>query len=461
MTSFAGADQAGSIKRKGYFKELTDSESDSFDIYNFRMAADGSKVVYFGWTGSYTQLWVINGDGTSDTLVEQAEQHQGLLNGLYDISDDGSKIVYFRYTSIADPTPELVVYDVGTMARTQILKLIPVSNWGTPDLWVVKPQNDGNFLRLTGDGTKVFFINEFGPVHGSPSSWHTIYRVNTDGTGLTSVLESVNIQLISGVGADTYSVTPWEGEIATDYTGSKFAVPLTGSNAETVLVTMNGDGSNPTVIQDVRDGTFYGPAMSGDGTKIVYSRNDTTDLADTGIFVTGPSLPQSPVRVEPNSGYWGVFPEISSDGGSVVYNFDLGGGSSPAIRWANAAGTSRLPVTHPTVVAHSRPGPWWPPGDRRFSFWVRPVVGGVQGADSLRLWHDAFCRHAQRRRRVGQPRHVDRHRRRTAHLLLLDHGIRPAGNVLVALHGRSGLAHLRRLLGIQPHGLPLRRWWWR
>ena len=356
VASLAGADQDGYVKRKGFFKELTDSESVSFDIYNFRMTADGSKIVYFGWNGSYTELRIINGDGTNETLIEEAEQHQGLLNGLYDISDDGSKVVYFRYTSLGDPTPELVVYDVATMSKTQVLKTLSVSNWGIQDNWVLNPQNGGTFIRLSGDGTKIFFINRFGPYHGDgsatyPHSGYTIYRVNTDGSGAIDILQGQEIQLIPGVGADTYSVIPYEGEIATDFTGSKFAVTLTGSNAETVIVTMNGDGSNPVVIQDVRDGAFHGPAMSGDGTKIVYSRGDTTDPADTGIFVTGLGLPQSPVRVEPLSGYWGVTPEISSDGGSVVYNFDLGGGSSPAIRWANAAGTSRLPITHPTVTA--------------------------------------------------------------------------------------------------------------
>jgi len=353
LTSTVSADQTGFIERRGFFKELTDTETRSFVIESFRMSADGSRVAYFGWNGSFNELRVIDGDGTDDTLVEEAEQYWGLLRGLYDISDDGSKIVYFRYTSIADPTPELVIYDVATMARTLIFKLVPVSHWGTPELWVVEPQEDGKLLRLSGDGTKVFFVNRYGPSYGNPFSGFSIYSVNTDGSGLTAILETQEIQSIPGIGVDSTSLVPWEGELATDYTGSMLAVPMSGSFAETDLVTMNGDGSNPVVIQDVRDGNFYGPAMSGDGTKIVFSRGGTTLPADTGTFVTSTSLPQNPVRVEPSTGYWGVFPEISSDGGSVAYNFDLGGGSSPAIRWASAAGTSRLPITHPTVTATS------------------------------------------------------------------------------------------------------------
>ncbi len=354
LTSTVTADQAGHIQRRAFFKEITDTETQLFQIETFRMSADGSRVAYFGWNGSFNELRVIDGDGTDDTLVEEAVQHWGLLRGLYDISDDGSKVVYFRYTSLADPTPELVVYDVATAMRTLVFKLVPVSNWGTPDLWVVEPQEDPKLLRLSGDGTKVFFVNRFGPFYGDPVygfSGFSIYSVNTDGSGPDAVLEAKDIQNIPGIGADSTSLVPWEGELATDFAGSMLVVPMSGSSAETDLVTMNGDGSNPVVIQDVRDGNFYGPAMSGDGTKIVYSRGGTTVAADTGTFVTGTTLPQSPVTVEPASGYWGVFPEISSDGDTVVYNFDLGGGSSPAIRRANAAGSSRLPITHPTVTA--------------------------------------------------------------------------------------------------------------
>jgi len=354
LTSTVTADQVGHIQRRGFFKEITDSEASSFQIESFRMSADGSRVAYFGWNGSFNELRVIDGDGTDDTLVEEAEQYWGLLRGLYDISDDGSKIVYFRYTSLADPTPELVVYDVATEVRSLVFKLVPLSNWGTPDLWVVEPQEDPKLLRLSGDGTKVFFANRYGPYYGDPThgfSGFSIYTVNIDGSGLDAVLEAKDIQNIPGIGPDSTSPFPWDGELATDYTGSMLAAPLSGSWGDTDLVTMTGDGSNPVVVQDLRGGSFHGPAMSGDGMKIVYSRGGTTDPADTGIFVTGTTLPQSPVTVTPASGYWGVFPEISSDGGTVVYNFDLGGGSSPAIRRAEAAGTGRLPITHPTVTA--------------------------------------------------------------------------------------------------------------
>jgi hypothetical protein len=354
VTPIAGADEDAVILRRGFFTEITDTESGLFDIYTFRMSGDGTRVAYFGYNGTNTELRVIDGDGSNDTLVEEAEQYWGLMKGQYDISDDGSTIVYFRYTSIADPTPELVVYDVATMARTQILKTVPVSHYGAPENWVVEPQEDPKLIRLSGDGSKVFFVNRWGPVFGVPYfSGATIYSINTDGSGLTAVFEADNIKSIPGIGVDTTALGIWESEIATDYTGSKLVVPMSGSWGETDLVVMNGDGSNPTVIQDVRDGAFYGAAMSADGTKIVYSRGGTALPEDTGIFVTGPGLPQNPVRVEPNSGYWWVYPEISTDGGSVVYNFDQGGGSSPAIRWANASGSRRLPISYLIVAAHS------------------------------------------------------------------------------------------------------------
>jgi hypothetical protein len=66
----AGADQSGAILRKGFFKEITDAEASNFDIQSFRASGDGSKVVYFGWDGANHSLWVVDGDGQNNTLID-------------------------------------------------------------------------------------------------------------------------------------------------------------------------------------------------------------------------------------------------------------------------------------------------------------------------------------------------------------------------------------------------------
>jgi Tol biopolymer transport system component len=349
------ADQGGFILRKGFFKEITDAEATNFDIQSFRASGDGSKVVYFGWDGANYSLWVVDGDGQNNTLIETSFHPSSLFRGLMDISDDGSTIVYLRLTSLGDFTPEVTAYDVATMAKTTLLKQVPVSHYGTPENWYIEPQEYDGVTRLSGDGSKFFFINRFGPLFGAGGIWSgfTLYSVNTDGSGFAPVFEAREIQSIPGIGADTTSLVPWQGELAVDGDGSTIALAMSGSWGETDLVVMGGDGSNPLVIQDIRDGAFYGPSLDAAGAKIAYARGGTATAMTTGTFVSNTGLPNTPVQVDPASGYWNVYPHISTDGGSVVYNFDLGGGSSPSIRWAKANGSQRLPATHNVIQGRS------------------------------------------------------------------------------------------------------------
>jgi len=349
----ADADQEGAILRKGFFKEITDAEASNFDIQSFRASGDGSRVVYFGWDGANHSLWVIDGDGQNNTLIETSFQWLSLYRGLMDISDDGSTIVYIRLSSSGDTTPEVTAYDVATMVKTTLLKQVTVSNYGTPENWNIEPQEYDGVTRLSGDGSKFFFINRFGPIWGPPWSGFTLYRVNTDGSGFAPVFEAREIQSIPGIGADTTSLVPWAGELAVDSDGSTIALAMSGSWGETDLVVMGGDGSNPVVIQDIRDGAFYGPSLDAAGAKIAYARGGTATAMTTGTFVSNTGLPNNPVQVDPASGYWSVYPHISTDGGSVVYNFDLGGSSVPSIRWAKTDGSQRLPATHNVIQERS------------------------------------------------------------------------------------------------------------
>jgi Tol biopolymer transport system component len=349
----AGADQEGAILRKGFFKEITDAEASNIDIQSFRTSGDGSRVVFFGWDGANHSLWVVDGDGQNNTLIETSFQWLSLYRGLMDISDDGSTIVYIRLSSSGDTTPEVTAYDVATMAKTTLLKQVLVSSYGTPENWNIEPQEYDGVTRLSGDGSKFFFINRFGPIWGPPWSGFTLYSVNTDGSGFAPVFEAREIQSIPGIGADTTSLVPWQGELAVDGDGSTIALAMSGSWGETDLVVMGGDGSNPLVIQDIRDGTFYGPSLDAAGAKIAYARGGTVTAITTGTFVSNTGLPNNPVQVDPASGYWSVYPHISTDGGSVVYNFDLGGSSVPSIRWAKADGSQRLPATHNVIQEKS------------------------------------------------------------------------------------------------------------
>lgn len=348
------ADQSGWLLRSGYFKEITNAAAGNFDIQSFRASADGSKIAYFGWDGTNHSLWVIDGDGQNNTLIETSFQWMSLYAGLYDISDDGSTIVYLRLSSSSDPTPEVTAYDVATRVKTPLLKRVSVSNYGTQEYWNIEPQEYEGVTRLSGDGSRFYFVNRFGPLYG-PTVWSgfTIYGVSTDGSGSTPVFQTKDIQTIPGIGADSTSLVPWDAEHDVNYDASVLAVTMSGSSGETDLVVMCGDGSNPIVIQDVRDGAFYGPSLDASGTKVAFARGGTATPETTGTFVSNTGLPNTPVQVDPASGYWSVYPHISSDGGFVVYNFDQGGGSDSSIRRARADGSQRLPATHNVVEEKS------------------------------------------------------------------------------------------------------------
>lgn len=346
MVSTASADEPATIIRRGFFKEITDAESRDLTIQSFRASGDGSRVAYFGWNADVSQheLWVVDADGQNDTLIERSFEWASLYFGRYDISHDGSTIAYLRKES-SGGTPELVVYDVATTTTTPILDELPVSNYGTPEMWNLDPRLSLNQFRISGDGSKVFFLNYYGPVYG-PTVWSgaTYYRVESDGSGATVAIETLDIQSIPEINASSDSL----GAISVDTDGGTVAVATFNAGSARVmnLVAMGGDGSNPIVLLDTNwDGNFYGPSITGDGNLIAYARGGTTLAEDTGTFVTNAGLPQNPVQVDPASGYWGVDPHIASDGSAVSYNFDLGGGSSPSIRWSSADGSQRLPLT--------------------------------------------------------------------------------------------------------------------
>ncbi len=346
IASTGFADEEAYIERRGFFKEITDAESKGLTIQTFRASGDGSRVAYFGWNAALSQheLWVVDADGQNDTLVERSYEWESLYFGRYDISHDGSTIAYLRKEPPGG-TPQLVVHDVGTATTTPILDALPVSNYGTPETWNLDPRLGLNQFRISGDGSRVCVLNYYGPVYG-PTDWSgaTYYRVESDGAGASVAIETLDIQSIPGINADANSL----GQISVNSDGSKvaFAAYNAGSARPLNLVVMDGDGSNPTVLLDTNwDGNFYGPSMSDNGTRIAYARGGTTLPDDTGTFVTNAGLPQNPVQVDAGSGYWGVDPHLASDGSAVTYNFDLGGGSSPSIRWARGDGTQRLPLT--------------------------------------------------------------------------------------------------------------------
>ncbi len=131
---------------QGAFEKVTDSVSGNYPIAAYRMGSDGSLAVFLVTEpaedprGCFTQqqLRTIRTDGTREALIGQGfTWDSGVGNGCaqsltaaFDISDDGTTIIYHRLNAPDNLNDELVVYDVVTEVSTSLLTQLPVATSG-------------------------------------------------------------------------------------------------------------------------------------------------------------------------------------------------------------------------------------------------------------------------------------------------------------------------------------------
>ncbi len=369
-----GAESAP-IVRRGHFEEITDCASGNYVIESFRMSADGTRAVFYvrqtvqDARGCFSyQLRVIDTDGGNETVVEQGFTYDTgvgnfCANGLYDaydISDDGGTIAYLRLRSPADLALEIMVYDVATAGKTSVLQTLPHRSYGETHQVDIDAYGGRPGFAMTGDGAQVFFINGFGP-YGSPgssgepeASGLTVYRVFTDGSGAEAVYTSADLATTPGVAESAIYVVAAGGWLAVDKTGSLLLLPVGGNFPSAnppkhiLKIDPNVGAASAEVFLDFIGLGLSGPSLSGDGTTAVFARSGSADPALNGLFARGTGADDPEVLLDAKL-RWATKPAISDDGAAVVHNVDLGGGSSPALRYATTDGMLLVPLTEPIV----------------------------------------------------------------------------------------------------------------
>jgi len=404
----AAAEQAG-ILRRGSYQEITNSIASGYAIQEFRVSGDGSRVVFRvteqvtdGTTNCANmrqQIRVIDASGANERVIFQGftwrnnfNVCQTSLNDQYDISHDGSLVAIMHQETPSNPRWLLSIQEVDTGAMATVLITLPYRAFGESSLQNLAPYGGNSYFKLSGDGSRLFFVNNFGP-YGPPgntgepeASGMTIYAVSTDGGGAVPLLSNSQLQLIPGVTSSAVNVVGDGGYFGTDETGSWLAAFAGGNfpsaNPARYLFRLDPAIPGPggaTVLLDLGNHRISGVSVSRDGARFVYALYATGDEMTDGIFVQDSAMLFSPIRLSrPGSQINRANPRMSADGTSVSYNIDIGGGSSSTIRWAATDGALRMPMSEPSTRAVNRLSGI--SGDGHTVFYMGAVMPNVSNA---------------------------------------------------------------------------------
>lgn len=163
--------------------------------------------------------------------------------------------------------------------------------------------------------------------------------------------------------------------------GSKVVVTTTRNDNDADLFTMRPDGGD--VRQVTNDAVFeLDPALSPDGTRIVFTAPTASAIPQSGLFSVGTNGEGRRAVTRPPLGSEDLYPSWSRDGGRIAFVRSLDpSGLSAAELWtvrADGADARRL-----LVSGHALVGTAWSPDGTRIAFGrlePRPAVW-VVGAD--------------------------------------------------------------------------------
>ena len=304
------------------------------------ISGDGKKVTFV----SDSKLYVINSDGTGLTLLSDN------ADGTPSISADGTKVAFSA--TVGNYSELFLINSNGTeLSKITSIQILPASNYTIPF-----GTHSISTVYISGDGTKVAFTVDY--------PWFTfeLYVVNSDGTGLTKLYHNVtdtvsishdgskivfvsrksdysyNLYVMNADGTgltllssngDNYSGFSISGDgrkIAFSY-GSEYGtfVSELGKESEApapTAIPVQTNSWNTTQIASLPSiSLISGFSMSGDGSKIAFSAYNFD--GDHELYVVnsdGTELTMLSNNIEESTG-----PSLSGDGGIVAFisNSDL------------------------------------------------------------------------------------------------------------------------------------------
>jgi len=256
------------------------------------MSANGDKIAFSARTDNGAEIFVVNANGTG--LKQLTDNSR--MDAYPSISADGSKIAFTSYTlfdfgsgePLAVDNQLFVVKSDGTGLKKLSLVVEPslypfsisgdggkiafsarqdseyhvfVINSDGTELTKLTNGRNGKNPSISDDGRKIAFYSNVGDEQGYGD--YQLFVINSDGTGLKQLTFNATINM--------YHNYP---SITSD--GTKIAFAGNVGNTPKIFV-VNSDGTNLTQL--THDKIDYHPAISGDGSKIVF---DQTDLKEDG-----------------------------------------------------------------------------------------------------------------------------------------------------------------------------------
>ena len=280
------------------------------DVYNTKMSADGSKVIFCDYA---TKVYTINADGTNLKTIYDFEQN---VLPLLDISADGSKVVI---------QPRYGGYYYGfIISNSDGSQQVTVNKLPKPDGTTFTPGIPFR-SRITADGSKVYFCN-----YGGGEDMGGVWRVNSDGSNpqqlisYTQIRNTLNLPYISDWG----HIFRKQFDISDDGSRMIWTTDKIPSDPwKQVLLAF--DGTNIRILMEPlitpAQGIGGRCAISGDGTKVVAMKIlEGSNAAIYAINFDG----SNPIQLLPVSGLGAPMLQLTRDGSKVF------------VHWAGSQGSS-------------------------------------------------------------------------------------------------------------------------
>jgi len=284
------------------------------DIYDTKMSADGSKILFADYA---TKIYTMNTDGTDERMIFDFTQ---FVYSYLDLSADGTKAVWGVWQG---------GFYIGNSDGSQQVLVNKLQNPNGSEFWISLPLRP----RITADGSKVYFCNT-----GGGEDMGGVWRVNSDGTNpqqlisYTQIRAQLNLPYISDWG----HIFRKQFDISDDGSRMIWTTDKIPSNPwKQVLLAF--DGTTIRILMDPiitpSQSTGGRCAISGDGTKVVAIKHlGGSDAAIYAINFDG----SNPVQLHSVSGLGAPMLQLVRDGSRIF------------VHWAGRQGSSYFINTNGT-----------------------------------------------------------------------------------------------------------------
>lgn len=246
---------------------------------------DGTKILFTHYSEDYVyELYMVNTDGTSLTLIDTANRYCGSADWYF----DNTKIIYSRSRNFSTDERDIVLYDLITEEKSVL------TSSGNNFSAIFSNHNEITFCcQSNSQASDIFKMN----IDGSniqlliPNACNPVYSPNGEKIAYLSCIEngssqifvansdgSANNQLTTTYSSETYPGWPPEGNTDPKWTpnGSKI-VYVSGADGDPEIYIMESNGSNKIKLTNnsSRDNS---PKVSSCGKYILFSSNRNIDM---------------------------------------------------------------------------------------------------------------------------------------------------------------------------------------